>query len=92
MIALTARGVDKMMARQGILGAQFDKHCRSSIDAAHPKSTSYPVNAEDDVSEAAPKEGTIFFKGKVSGKWLISVILVLITVGGTFGVMKLMGQ
>lgn len=92
MVALTARGVDKVMARTGIQGLVLEQHCKTSVDKAHPPACADGINChEDDVSEEAPKEGTIFFKGKVSGKWIERIIIVVLTLIAGVGITRFLG-
>ncbi len=105
LVALVARksdnleeaheATDKELKKQG---ARLDAHCATPSRIAHPAGINGAMRdfvrdgaAEDDVSQAAPKEGTIFFKGKVSGKWALYLTIILITIGGTFGAMKFFG-
>jgi hypothetical protein len=103
LLALTARGVDKLSGkldnfrdetqkRNGILQVELARHCSTSVDRAHPKQCADGENCkESDVSEAAPKEGAIFFKGKVSGKWVERIILVVLTLIAGVGLTKFLG-
>jgi hypothetical protein len=91
MIAVLGRAMEDTLDGLDDMKDQFVLHCQTPSDKAHPLPCKDGNCNEDDVSNEAPKEGTIFFKGKVSGKWVERIILILITVGGTYGLLKIMG-